>query len=192
MDRRIEVGHGHDTFPDPQAAAAVNVQFGLSQGAAIDRGIAIGVNAQDVALGIPHIPRHRTVATMDDGFTDAIARRIIGVFDRRVRGFGDAGNLAIHRPGDIRDIGRRIADQLADGVIFVIAGTLGGYVIRVADTGHRIVDMIQLVGAGNIVIPELIHLVAGTDSLAVAVIGKNIPIRIIADILPVVRTRYPG
>ena len=126
---------------------------------------------------------------MDHRLADTIPGGVVGIFDRRIGRLGNAGDLAIHRPGDISDIRRGIAGQLADGIVCIVARALSGYIVGVADTRKRVIDMIQLVGQANIIILQLIHLVAGPNGLTVTMISKDIPIGIIGDILLVVRRR---
>ena len=126
---------------------------------------------------------------MDHRLADTIARRIVGVFDDRVRRLGDTRDLAVDRPRNAGNIERGIAGQLADGIVCIVARALSGYIVGVADTRNRVIDMIQLVGPANIIILQLIHLVAGPNGLTVTMIRKDIPIGIIGDILLVVRRR---
>ena len=94
------------------------------------RRVAIGVNTQDISLGVTDIPGSQCVTGMDKGLADAVAAGIIGEADRGiVGGFRNAGNLAIYGPGDVGDAGCGVTDELTDGVVFVVAVRLAADIV---------------------------------------------------------------
>ena len=129
---------------------------------------------------------------MDCRLGDTVASRVISVFDDGVRRLGDTVYFAIHRPGDAGDVGRCVANQFANRVVFVVARRLGGNVARIADARNGVVDVIELVGTRNIVVLQLIHLVARTRRLPVAMVGEDVAIGVIAGILLVIGAGRKG
>jgi len=73
----------HGSTQQAKAAASVNMQFRLCQVSAVDRGIAVGVYTQHIALGIPDIPRGQGVGGMDDRLADPVAAGICPEFAGR-------------------------------------------------------------------------------------------------------------
>ena len=142
-----------------QPAAAIDMLFGHAQA------VRVIIHRHHIAAGIADIPgRNRSPGWRANGLGYAVSCCVIAVSDGGVAGFCDAGDFAIHIPGNIGDAFLHIADEVADGVVGVIIRRLRFQVSRVPiAVAHRIVDIIQLVvqqvaiGIQIVVIGKAVH-----------------------------------